>query len=72
MKPGAFAVNHPIFRPLWTRVAATAVCLFFAIFDTAGGRAFWAVLFWIITAYLIYQFFVVFDPADYEPKDDDP
>lgn len=65
----AFEVRHPFFRPFWRRALVTGVCLGWAIIELANGAAFWAILFGACGIYLFLQFFVRFDPADYETKE---
>ena len=62
----AFNVRHPFFRPLWSRVLLTGLCLGWALFELSNAQVFWALLFGGAGGYLFYQFFVVFDPKDYE------
>lgn len=57
-----FDVQTPFFRPLWRRVAVTAVCLAWAAMEVANGAVLWAVLFGAAGLYLAWQFFVVFEP----------
>lgn len=61
-----FEVRHPFFRPLWRRVLVAGLCLVWAIFEFSSGAFFWAILFGACFVYLSWQFFVVFDPANYE------
>ena len=65
----AFDVRHPIFRPFWRRALATGLCFGWALFEFSNGQAFWAALFAACGAYLFYEFFIRFDPADYEDKE---
>ena len=69
-KKNLFDVRHPIFRPLWARVASTGLCLAWALFELLNGATIWAAVFGACGVHLFLQFFVKFDPADYEPKDD--
>ena len=57
-----FDVQTPFFRPLWRRIAATAVCLAWAAVELATGGMMWAMLFGAAGIYLAWQFFVVFRP----------
>lgn len=68
---GAFEVRHPLFKPLWRRVALVGACAFIAIMDLLGGRMLWAALFGICALYLGYMFFIAFDPSEYEDVPDD-
>jgi hypothetical protein len=70
MAKGLLDVNHHWFRPLWVRVLFTAMIGGWTVFEIWRGSPFWAILFGAATGWLIYQWFVVFDPAKYErPKD---
>lgn len=71
MKKNAFDVRHPWFRPLWSRVALTAFSLGWAAVEFFTGSMFWGILFGASGLYLAHQFFVVFDPADYEKRKDE-
>lgn len=68
-------MRHPFFRPLWRRAATTALCFGWALVELAGGNSFWALLFAGIGALCLYEFFIVYDPAEYadpaETNDDD-
>ena len=59
---GFFDVQTTFFRPLWRRIAATTVCLVWAVVELATGAVMWAMLFGAASAYLAWQFFVVFRP----------
>ncbi len=55
-------VQVPFFRPLWRRIATVVVVAGWTIMEIVNGNPAWAVLAGGIGAYLIWQFFVVFDP----------
>ena len=68
MKPmrNAFDVKHPFFRPLWRRIVVVTGCIAWALVELLStGSPFWAILFGAAGLWCAYQFFVVFDPADY-------
>ena len=69
-KQNPFEVRHPVFRPLWRRALLTGFCLLWAIFELWNGQTAWAALFGACGLYLFWQFFVKFDPADYEKRPD--
>ena len=69
MKASAFDTRHPFFRPFWRRALATAICLGWAVFEYFNDAPLWALLFAACGGYLFIQFFIRFDPADYEPKE---
>ena len=66
MKADPLKVRHPFFRQRWRRVAATAACLGWGTFEISMGNGLWASLFLGIGAYLVWEFFLNFDPANYE------
>ncbi len=63
-----FEVRHPIFRPLGRRVAFTAAILGWAGFEAWKGDFLWALVFAAAGLYLLWSFFISFDPKDYEEK----
>ncbi len=64
-------IRHPYFRPLWVRLVITGVALGWALFEFLAGNPGWALIFGAAGGWCFYEFFVVFDPANYEePKDD--
>ena len=66
---GFFDVHTPFFRPLWRRVAVTAVCIVWAAVELATGAVMWAMLFGAASAWLAWQFFVAFDPGSDRDED---
>ncbi|MGI1662826.1 hypothetical protein ACRDNQ_11350 [Palleronia sp. KMU-117] len=62
----ALDVRLPFFRPLWRRIATVAVIAGWTAMELWGGNPYWAVLAGGIGIYTIYEFFIVFDPRDYE------
>jgi hypothetical protein len=63
-----FDIRHPFFRPVWRRVATVALALGWAVVEIAGGNVFWAILFGSIGLYAAWEFFVIYDPANYEER----
>ena len=63
-------VRHPMFRPLWVRLVVVALIAAWTAFEFTRGAALWGLFFAAAGLYLGYRFFVVFDPKDYERKDD--
>ena len=66
---GAGGLRHPIFRPLWRRLALSAACFGWAGLEASWGNAGWFWLFLGIGLYTVYEFFLVFDPRDYGDED---
>jgi hypothetical protein len=72
MAKGLLDVKHHWFRPLWARAVFTGLIGLWTVMEILRNAPFWAVLFGAMTGWLIYQWFIVFDPKDYEkPKDPD-
>lgn len=68
MTKSAFDTRHPFFRPAWRRIAATGLCFGWALFEYLNNAPLWALLFAGCGAYLFVQFFLRFDPAEYERR----
>ncbi|MBF9032533.1 hypothetical protein HKCCE3408_19210 [Rhodobacterales bacterium HKCCE3408] len=66
-----FDIRHPYFRPLWVRLPITAIVLGWALVEALSGNLVWALVFAAGGGWLVYGWFVIFDPADYEKQDDD-
>jgi hypothetical protein len=64
-----FDVRHPFLRPLWRRIALVAATLGWSVVELMGGNVFWAILFGSVGAFLAWEFFIVYDPKNYEEKD---
>lgn len=71
MKKSLFEVRHPFFRPFWRRALVTAIILGWAVFEWVNGAQVWAIAFGTAGFYLFLQFFIHFDPADYEARGED-
>ena len=61
------------FRPLWRRVAVTAVCVVWTGLELWHGEQLWIVITLGLTAYAVWSFFIAFDrtPAKAPPAKDD-
>ncbi|MEO0944021.1 MAG: hypothetical protein AAFY06_04145 [Pseudomonadota bacterium] len=70
MPKSPFDTRHPFFRPLWRRAVATGLCFGWAGFEYLNGAPLWALLFAACGTYLFVQFFLRFDPAEYEKRDE--
>ena len=64
-----FDVRHPMFRSPVVRIAITAAVLGWAAVELARGAPVWALIFGAAGAWLVWSWFVAFDPADYDRKD---
>ena len=71
MKKSLFEVRHPFFRPFWRRAVATAAILGWAVFELSNGAQMWALVFGAAGVYLFLQFFIHFDPVEYEKREED-
>jgi hypothetical protein len=67
MKKQMWNVKTPFFRPLWRRAVACLACLVWAGVELAYGNQMFGALFLATGAYLVFQFFIKFDPKDYTP-----
>lgn len=68
MKRSQFDVRHPIFRPLWRRVVLVGLAAAWTSYEVVNGNWIWATVFGAATAYLAYEWFIVFDPKQYEDE----
>ena len=66
-----FDVKHPLFRPLWVRAIIVAILDAWTFCEASNGNWIWVGVFVCATGYLIYEWFIVFDPADYEDSGGD-
>ena len=67
------------FRPLWRRVAVTAVCVIWAGVEFLHGDQLWITITLALTAYAVWNFFIAFDknpppqvPAQASPPEATP
>lgn len=65
-----FRVNHPAFRPVWVRATMVTFTLGWALLEFLYASAFWGMIFLGAGLYLVWGFFIVFDPKDYERAKD--
>lgn len=68
--------EHPFFRPLWRRIAAVAVCLFWAVLEFMTNAQTWGFIALAFAGYAVWQFFINYRPppedaarADRPPED---
>lgn len=66
-----FDVRSPWFRSVWRRGIVVMLVLAWTAFEFLRGSPMFGILFGAAGAYLYHQFFIVFDPKDYEPKEPD-
>ena len=66
-----FNLRLPFFRPMCRRVATFLVAVGWAIAELISNSPGWALMFGAATAYTAYEFFIIYDPANYEDKADD-
>ncbi|MGN6101377.1 MAG: DUF3329 domain-containing protein [Devosia sp.] len=59
------------FRPLWRRVAVTAVCAGWAVLELFGRDPMWIAITVGLTAYSVWSFFISF-PKDVPPVPGQP
>lgn len=59
-----FNLDDPRFRPLWLRVALTAICLLWGVFEISTGSPGWGLGFLALGGWVGWRFFVTFKPGD--------
>ncbi|MBS0125443.1 hypothetical protein [Thetidibacter halocola] len=64
----AFDVRHPVFKPIWRRVAVVVVTYGWAGFEAFHGNTWWAVLFAAAGTWCAHQFFVAWDRPGRDDK----
>ena len=66
-----FDVRSPFSLPLGRRVVVTGGVILWALFELSSASYVWAILFGAVGVYLVYQFFIRFDPEEYRDRSDD-
>ncbi len=66
-----FNVKTPFFMSHSRRMGVTVFTFMWAIFELMMGSLIFAAIFAVIGGYLVHQFFIVFDPKDYEAKEEE-
>lgn len=64
-------LRHPFFRQRWRRVATTIVLAGWSGFEFYMDNGVWAMIFVAITLVCFYEFFIVYDPKNYQDKNAD-
>jgi hypothetical protein len=59
-------LRHPFFRPVWRRIAVTTLIGLWALVEGLIGSAFWATLLGALAALCLYEYFIAFDPKNYD------
>lgn len=52
-----FDIRHPSLRPLWVRIAITAIALGWGTMELLNGESIWALVFILAGGWCGYQFF---------------
>ena len=60
-------LRHPVFNPLWRRVAMTVFLVGWTIFELTMGNTYWGTFFAAVSAVCGWVFFV--DWKDVDPED---
>lgn len=63
-----FDTNHPLFRPLWVRIAVFAVAAGWSLFEFWTGQVVWGAIFLVFAAISFYGFFIDFNPEEEDEK----
>ena len=56
--PGPPLNRPPFFRPLWRRIAVTAIPFGWLVFELLAGSPLWALAFAGLGGYAVWQFFL--------------
>lgn len=65
----AWNVKTPFMKPVIRRGIACGLTLTWGVVELFAGNKMFGVLFLGAGAYLVHQYFIVYDPADYEIAD---
>lgn len=65
---GFLGLRHEFFNPLWRRIATTAFCGLWAIWEYSNAEMFWASLFFGIAVACFYTFFLSWEHVG-KPKE---
>ena len=68
---GFFDFSHPIYRPLWVRLAVVGGSLGWAAVEALNGNPGWALLFGAAGLAALWGLFVTYDPGPDSPADPD-
>ncbi|NNE78876.1 MAG: hypothetical protein HKN18_01265 [Silicimonas sp.] len=71
MASDPFKLRQPFFLPRSRRIAVTGVCLGWAVLELVTGNPFWSAMIGALGGYLAIEFFLWFDPANYDETDND-
>lgn len=66
-----FDLRLPFFLPLHRRVLTTGVLVVWTGVELFNQNAGWAVMFGEMALFTAYEFFIAFDPANYQDTNDD-
>ena len=66
MRRDPFKLRTPFFRSPIRRGVVTGACLGWSLVELYFGNGLWFGLFAVIGLYLAREFFILFDPKDYE------
>ena len=66
LKRDPLGLHSPVFRQLWRRVAIVGLCFGWSLLELYWNSPFWFILFFALAIYLAYEFFVKFDPENYQ------
>ena len=65
-RPDPFKLRSPFFRSPMRRGLVVGACFGWSAFELFLGNSIWFVVFFALGGYLGYEFFLAFDPKDYE------
>lgn len=56
-------------RPLYRRIIITVFTAGWAVLELSLGNPFWAIFFGALALYIFYEYFIIYDEANYRDKD---
>lgn len=71
MRRDPLGLHNPVFRPLLRRVAICGFCFGWSLLELYWNSPFWFILIFALAVYLAYEFFVKFDPDNYQENSGD-
>ena len=63
------SLRHPFFLPALRRHLTVAFLALWTLFEGLVGGPGWALGIGALTLFCVYEFYIVFEPANYEAKD---
>ncbi|WP_306120365.1 MULTISPECIES: DUF3329 domain-containing protein [unclassified Roseitalea] len=59
-----FGFDHPMFKPLWVRIAVVAVAGLWGLFELSTGAYLWALIFLALAGVAFHGLFIAYEPPE--------